>query len=489
MAELKEFALQQMSWELCGDCTGGELIASPADYKGRGVAVDITLCAEPLDVSEHHVYLLWRHRQARKRGCEELFSMDAAAGRKAIYWPRAMANFEGVVECQLVLSYAQGGTITSRTFLVRVQEDLAAGVDAGDGFTLFVDMVKRYEDATGELLQVAEQLRRDAAEGNFNGRPGDPGPAGEQGPPGRDGVSPVVTIEDNGEGAPMIKVETAAGVQSATVLRGPKGEKGDRGEKGDKGEPGEKGEKGERGDVGPKGEKGDAGEKGERGEKGDKGETGAKGEKGDPGPQGEHGIDGVNGVDGINLSHSWDGTVLNVTSASGTSGVDLRGPEGPAGADLRGRACIHIDGQLRVVNRGSSITGEPNLYVVGDRIIDSSGQLFYVREVDTRYANWSYYLDFEYKVHDHRILTVEGVDLAVGETKKSVLVLGYDIYTDECVIDWTTGTIMKITGFDVCYETYAYANLKCVSKLATESYVKKLVEGIVSASGGSGASS
>ena len=165
MAELKEFALQQMSWELCGDCTGGELIASPADYKGRGVAVDITLCAEPLDVSEHHVYLLWRHRQARKRGCEELFSMDAAAGRKAIYWPRAMANFEGVVECQLVLSYAQGGTITSRTFLVRVQEDLVAGVDAGDGFTLFVDMVKRYEDATGELLQVAEQLRRDAAEG------------------------------------------------------------------------------------------------------------------------------------------------------------------------------------------------------------------------------------------------------------------------------------------------------------------------------------
>ena len=459
MAELKEFSLQQMSWELCGDCTGGELIASPADYRGRGIAVDITLCAEPLDVSEHHVYLLWRHRQARKRGCEELFSMDAAAGRKAIYWPRAMANFEGVVECQLVLSYAQGGTITSRTFLVRVQEDLVAGVDAGDGFTLFVDMVKRYEDATGELLQVAEQLRRDAAEGNFNGRPGDHGPAGEQGPPGRDGVSPVVTIEDGGEGAPMIKVETAAGVQSATVLRGPKGEKGD------------------------------AGEKGERGEKGDKGETGAKGEKGDPGPQGEHGIDGVNGVDGINLSHSWDGTVLNVTSASGTSGVDLRGPEGPAGADLRGRSCIHIDGQLRVVNRGSSITGKPNLYVVGDRIIDSSGQLFYVREVDTRYADWSYYLDFEYKVHDHRILTVEGVDLAVGETKKSVLVLGYDIYTDEYVIDWTTGTIMKITGFDVCYETYAYANLKCVSKLATESYVKKLVEGIVSASGGSGASS
>lgn len=474
MAELKEFALQQMSWELCGDCTGGELIASPADYKGRGIAVDITLCAEPLDVSEHHVYLLWRHRQVRKRGCEELFSMDAAAGRKAIYWPRAMANFEGVVECQLVLSYAQGGTITSRTFLVRVQEDLVAGVDAGDGFTLFVDMIKRYEDASGELLQVAEQLRRDAAEGNFNGRPGDPGPTGKQGPPGRDGVSPVVSIEDSGEGAPMIKVETAAGVQSATVLRGPKGEKGERGDKGEKGERGEKGDKGEKGDAG------------------------AKGEKGDTGPQGEHGIDGVdgtNGVDGVNgisVSHSWDGTVLNVTSASGTSGVDLRGPEGPAGKDLRSGGCIHYPGILRVANRECSITDKPNKYVVGDRIIDYAGQLFYVRkrrEMDPIYNACYYDLDFEYKVYDHRILTVEGVDLAVGETKKEVRVDGYDISAGEYVIDWATGTIMMIESLGVCYEDYSFANLKCVSKLATEAYVKKLVEDIISANSGSGVSS
>lgn len=468
MAELKEFALQEMSWELCGDCTGGELIASPADYKGRGIAVDITLCAEPLDVSEHHVYLLWRHRQARKRGCEELFSMDAAAGRKAIYWPRAMANFEGVAECQLVLSYAQGGTITSRTFLVRIQEDLVAGVDAGDGFTLFVDMIKRYEDASGELLQVAEQLRRDAADGNFNGRPGDQGPAGEQGPPGRDGVSPVVTIEDSGEGAPVIKVETAAGVQSATVLRGPKGEKGDRGEKGDKGEHGEKGDKGEKGDPG------------------------AKGEKGDTGAQGEHGVDGTDGVDGISISHSWDGTVLNVTSASGTSGVDLRGPMGPEGKDLRSGGCIHYYGTLRVANRGCTITDKPNKYVVGDRIIDSSGQLFYVsarREMDPIYNACDYDLDFEYKVYDHRILTVEGVDLAVGETKKSVNIDGYDIKQGEYVIDWATGSITKIVNLGVCYEDHSYADLECVSKLATEAYVKKLIEAAVSAGGGSGANS
>ena len=458
MAELKEFALQQMSWELCGDCTGGELIASPADYKGRGVAVDITLCAEPLDVSEHHVYLLWRHRQARKRGCEELFSMDAAAGRKAIYWPRAMANFEGVVECQLVLSYAQGGTITSRTFLVRVQEDLVAGVDAGDGFTLFVDMVKRYEDATGELLQVAEQLRRDAAEGNFNGRPGDPGPAGEQGPPGRDGVSPVVTIEDGGEGAPMIKVETAAGVQSATVLRGPKGEKGERGEKGDKGE---------------------------RGEKGD------QGEKGDTGPQGEHGFD---------IIHSWDGTTLNVTSASGSSGVDLRGPAGPAGLDGNdGTSVTHEwDGTILRVTRASG-TSEANheekratnienmgqsglefsertvtfreekgLITTGDILHDGSGRFAVVRNVE--YSPGSSYdmvtvdlvADSRSKVH-----FIEGIPMEAGEEYEAT-VDGYFVKLYDRVIMWSSGCICSVISIDNPDAYRKRCVLQCFARLGSK---------------------
>lgn len=277
MAELCEFALQQMVWELCGDCSGGELIASPADYKTRGVAVDITLCEEPLDVSAHHVYLIWRHRQARKRGCEELFAMDAAAGRKAVYWPRAMACIEGVVECQLVLSYADGGSMTSRTFLVRVQEELIGSVDPGDGFTMFVDVIKRYEDATADLLGVAEQLRAEAAEGGFKGdrgepgkdgapgRDGEPGPAGapgrdgadgapgKDGVPGRDGAdgkdgaSPNVTIETAADGTALMKVECNGVVTQATVLQGPKGDAGEPGEKGEKGDPGEKGEKGDPG--------------------------------------------------------------------------------------------------------------------------------------------------------------------------------------------------------------------------------------------------
>lgn len=44
-----------------------------------------------------------------------------------------------------------------------------------------------------------------------------------------------------------------------------------------------------------------------------------------PGPQGEKGDDGVS------VTHEWDGTTLKITSASGTSSVDLRGPTGPIG--------------------------------------------------------------------------------------------------------------------------------------------------------------
>lgn len=35
--------------------------------------------------------------------------------------------------------------------------------------------------------------------------------------------------------------------------------------------------------------------------------------------------------DGVSVTHSWNGTVLTITSASGTSSVDLRGEQGPVG--------------------------------------------------------------------------------------------------------------------------------------------------------------
>ena len=40
---------------------------------------------------------------------------------------------------------------------------------------------------------------------------------------------------------------------------------------------------------------------------------------------------GVDGKDGISVTHSWNGTVLTITSASGTSSSDLKGPQGIQG--------------------------------------------------------------------------------------------------------------------------------------------------------------
>ncbi len=49
------------------------------------------------------------------------------------------------------------------------------------------------------------------------------------------------------------------------------------------------------------------------------------------GADGQDGQDGEDGKDGVPASHFWDGTTLTVTSASGTSSVDLKGEKGDKG--------------------------------------------------------------------------------------------------------------------------------------------------------------
>jgi len=44
------------------------------------------------------------------------------------------------------------------------------------------------------------------------------------------------------------------------------------------------------------------------------------------------GIDGTNGIDGVSATHAWNGTILEVTSASGTTSADLKGETGSPGA-------------------------------------------------------------------------------------------------------------------------------------------------------------
>lgn len=53
--------------------------------------------------------------------------------------------------------------------------------------------------------------------------------------------------------------------------------------------------------------------------------------RGETGPQGPKGDTGAAGRDGISATHSWSGTTLTVTSASGTSSADLKGDRGEKG--------------------------------------------------------------------------------------------------------------------------------------------------------------
>lgn len=190
------------------------------------------------------------------------------------------------------------------------------------------------------------------------------------------------------DGAIKTKMDTVQGwIDNPQQFKGDKGDRGDVGPKGETGDPGPKGDPGKTGVIGPqgpqgepgpmgqgltilgrvslttdlpsvgdngdayfvgthlyvwtgskwedmgevKGDKGDAGPQGLKGEDGKQGPPGPKGEDGKPGADGRQGIDGKPGKDGVSVTHSWSGTTLNVTSASGTSSADLKGPKGDRG--------------------------------------------------------------------------------------------------------------------------------------------------------------
>lgn len=67
-----------------------------------------------------------------------------------------------------------------------------------------------------------------------------------------------------------------------------------------------------------------------KGDKGDKGDRGEQGIQGMQGAKGETGAQGQKGADGTPATHRWSGTTLYITSASGTSSADLKGEKGDA---------------------------------------------------------------------------------------------------------------------------------------------------------------
>lgn len=148
------------------------------------------------------------------------------------------------------------------------------------------------------------------------------GPEGKQGPKGDEGAQGPQGIQGI-QGLPG-----KDGEKGADGAQGPQGPKGDTGATGPKGDTGEQGPQGEKG---PQGEQGPQGIQGPKGDQGDKGEPGKDGEQGPQGPAGEKGEQGNPGKDGVSITHEWTDSTLTITSASGTTHTDLKGPKGDKG--------------------------------------------------------------------------------------------------------------------------------------------------------------
>lgn len=278
VAALDADGLHELAWAACDAFIGDVLVASPADARGRGILLSVTRGGVPCDLSGASVYLVWRHREARRRGCEPFETVDAAAGRFRVFYPSALAGAEGTVDAQVMASWGER-TLSSRVFSIHVEQELVGGDESPDGFGLFIEAIKKYEKAAGEVgdvaadargaaskaREVAEGLLASKAAGEFDGRDGAdgaPGRNGVDGAPGRDGADGVPGRD------------------------GAKGEKGDPGERGPKGDPftyadftadqlaALRGPKGDAGDVGPQGPQGEQGRTGPQGPKGDAGDAG-----------------------------------------------------------------------------------------------------------------------------------------------------------------------------------------------------------------------
>lgn len=141
--------------------------------------------------------------------------------------------------------------------------------------------------AASAAAAAADEVKRRADAGEFDGPVGPVGPQGDPGP-----IGPT--------GAP-----------------GPRGETGLQGDRGDTGATGPQGERGPAGPQGPKGDTGETGPQGLRGPKGDTGDPGPigpQGEAGPTGPVGPRGPAGANGmVDYTVVEGMVDARILSVT--------------------------------------------------------------------------------------------------------------------------------------------------------------------------------
>ena len=306
-----------------------------------------------------------------------------------------------------------------------LSKKVTAALSAAQG-PVIKSMIDNLEDTkinADEALAVIEDVLHDAIESGAlqsikgeKGEKGDPGDPGENGKDGLPGRGIVGVVRTNGDGAPgTTDTYTITYTDNTTsiffVYNGADGEDGKDGEF--------------------------SGESGADGSNGatfiphidSLGNLSWSNDKGLNNPDliNIMGSDGKDGLNGVSATHKWDGTVLSVTSASGTSSANLKGEDGVGITSIRqttksteddGNNVVTItmsDGTVTTVNiqngsKGSTgDTGEQGVSISDIEQVTSS---YDSDGINTFKINLTDGRSFSFNIHNGK----DGIDGVQGST-------------------------------------------------------------------------
>lgn len=161
------------------------------------------------------------------------------------------------------------------------------------------------------------------------------------------------------------------------------------------------------------------------------------------------GSDGVGmpGQDGVSVTHEWNGTVLTVTSASGTSSADLKGEKGANGVGIQSvtqTTTSTADGGANVVTV-TKTNGETSTFTVKNGNRGSNGSSVTVESVSESPADGgSNVVTFS----DGKTLTVKNGGKGSAGVEGKTPVKGTDYFTEEDKAEMVSDVKNSIDGLD-----------------------------------------
>ena len=347
MASIDEaLAVAEANAPICIIDPDTRVISVPSEYKNFGVESDekVTrvhfqcpkIVGDNIDLTEFNLYINYRNAN----GELNMYLIDdmSNSGDNVVFsWllSRHVTAYTGNVDYIVCAKKSDGSSITNEWNTKIATGTVSGGLEATkeieeQNADVIEQILKRLDNdyITQSELQAAtdKALAQAKASGEFDGADGAPGKDGADGQPGKDGTSPVVSVSAI-TGGHRINITDVNGTKTFDVMDGSDGKNGTDGKPGENGTDGysptanvTQNDNGATITITDK-----------------NGTTTATVKNGKDGADGSPGKDGQSGKNGTSATHSWNGTVLTITSASGASSADLKGEKGDKGEQgLRG---------------------------------------------------------------------------------------------------------------------------------------------------------